>query len=482
MDFLFSRRFLWTSGSIVLCGAALLGFVFYQRATASRQYAAEVRRAAENAKLVRDSVVVYSEWKIRSGATFSDALQRMEVGPAQAEEIVRSASGVFDLRQVRAGGEIDVGRSVEGTLQEVRYRIDSDRMLSVRRRLPGLQVQPRPGLPGLQVQPRPGAIGSQAQSGAAEDEFAAEVQTIPSRTETIAVRGEIRDSLFAAVDTAGEGPELALRLAEIFGWDLDFYSDPRVGDTFRVQVEKKTSLDGKSRAYGQVIYAEYVNDGHPYRALLFHDADGKPAYFSPNGQSLQKAFLRSPLKFSAAVTSGFSRSRFHPVLHTQRAHLGTDYGAPIGTPVQAIGAGRVIFAGNKGDNGNMVQLRHSNGYESLYLHLSRVLVRTGDRVESGDRIGLVGMTGLATGPHLHFSILDHGVYRNFEVLRRNLPSAEPVARAYMAEFAALRENVMTQLDSGSMAAGAGAGSGTAPGLYSQPGQSKRSPLQPTSLR
>ena len=114
--------------------------------------------------------------------------------------------------------------------------------------------------------------------------------------------------------------------------------------------------------------------------------------------------------------------------------------------MQAIGAGRVVFAGYKGANGNMVQLRHSNGYESLYLHLSRVLVRTGDRVESGDRIGLVGMTGLATGPHLHFSVLDHGVYRNFEVLRRNLPSAEPVAPADMAEFTALRDSVMAQLD------------------------------------
>ena len=461
MDRLFGRRFLWLFSSLVLSGAALLGFIFHRRVTASRDYAAEVRRAVESAGLIRNSVVVYSEMTVRPGLTFSDALQRMEIDPAQAQEIIRSASGVFDLRHVRAGEEIDIGRSIDGQLQEVRYKIDGDRMLSVRRRVTGLQAQPGPGDAG----------------------FAAAVRTIPSRTETIAVSGEISNSLFAAVHQAGEGPELAMRLAEIFGWDLDFYSDPRVGDTFRVQVEKKTSLDGKSRAYGRVTYAEYINDGHPYRALLFHDAERKPAYFSLEGQSLQKAFLRSPLKFSAAVTSSFSQSRFHPVLHEARAHLGTDYGAPIGTPVQAIGAGRVVFAGDKGDDGNMIQLQHSNGYQSLYLHLSRILVHTGDRVASGDRIGLVGMTGLATGPHLHFSILDHGVYRNFEVLRRSLPSAEPVARADIAEFTAMRENVMTQLSGPSMAARMATGSATGSGLYLQPGQNKATPpLRPASLR
>jgi murein DD-endopeptidase MepM/ murein hydrolase activator NlpD len=412
MDEPFSRRLIWLVAFLSLCGTVLLGGVFYKRAEASRAFAAQVRRAVQSTEQMRQNAVVYSALTIRPGLTFSDALERMQVEPVAASEVIKAADGVFDLRQIRAGGEIDIGRSVEGELQEVRYRIDDDRMLSV----------------------RPGGDG-----------FAAEVQPIPYRTDTVAVGGEINDSLFGAVSKAGEGPELALRLAEIFGWDLDFYNDPRVGDTFRVEVEKKTSLDGKSRAYGRILYAEYINDGHPYRALLFHDKAGKPAYFSPDGRSTQKAFLRSPLKFSAVVTSGFSRNRFHPILHTNRAHLGTDYGAPTGTPVQAIGAGRVMFAGYKGANGNMVRLRHSNGYESLYLHLSRVLVHAGDHVDAGDRIGLVGMTGLATGPHLHFSILDHGVYRNFEVLRRNLPSAEPVPRAEIAEFTAVRERVMALL-------------------------------------
>jgi len=416
-----NRSFLWMLGLVVLLGAAVLAGVFRELGSARRQFAEEATLARENAELIRTSVVVYSGLGIRPGVTFSEVLDRLGVEPGAAAGIAGSVRGVFDLRQMRAGTQLEIGRSVQGQLREVRYRIDADRMLSV----------------------RPNEKG-----------FEAAVQPIPSHTALATVRGEIRDSLFGAVDDAGEGPELAMRLAEIFGWDLDFYSDPRAGDTFRVQVEKKTSLDGRSRTYGRVLFAEYVNDGHPYQALLFHNTAGRPAYFSANGRSLQKAFLRSPLKFSAAVTSGFSRSRFHPVLQTRRAHLGVDYRAPVGTPVQAIGPGRVVFAGYRGGNGNMVHLRHANGYETQYLHLSRILVRTGQRVESGDRIGLVGRTGLATGPHLHFNFLQSGVHRNFEVVRRNLPSAEPVARGDLAEFTAVRERVMTQLDGAALAAGA----------------------------
>ena len=414
-----NRRFLWLLGLVLLTGAAVLAGVFLELGSARRQFDAQAKLARENADQIRASVVVYSGVAIRRGATFSEVLDRMGVERAAAAEIIESVREVFDPRHMRAGSELEIGRTVEGQLREVRYRIDADRMLWVR---------------------------------SSETGFEATVRPIPSHTEQVTVRGEIRDSLFEAVDDAGEGPELALRLAEIFGWDLDFNSDPRRGDTFRVQVEKKTSFDGESRTYGQVFFAEYINDGHPYQALLFHDTTGRPAYYSADGRSLQKAFLRSPLKFSAAVTSGFSRGRFHPILRQRRAHLGVDYRASVGAPVQAIGPGRVVFAGYKGGNGNMVHLRHANGYQTQYLHLSRILVRTGQRVESGDRIGLVGRTGLATGPHLHFNFLQQGVHRNFEVVRRNLPPTEPVARKDMAEFAAVRERIMTQLDGAALAA------------------------------
>jgi murein DD-endopeptidase MepM/ murein hydrolase activator NlpD len=260
------------------------------------------------------------------------------------------------------------------------------------------------------------------------------------------VSGRLEDSLFNAVEDAGESAEVAMRMAQIFGYDLDFYTDPRRGDTFRLVVEKKKYEHGETAGYGRILAAEYVNGSRKYQALLFHDPEGRPAYYTADGKSLQKAFLRSPLKFGAPVTSHFSKARFHPILKTYRPHLGTDYGAPTGTPVQTIGSGRVMFAGRKGGDGNMVHVAHSNGYETYYLHLSRIFVRAGERVEIGKTIGLVGMTGLATGPHLDFRIAQKGQFRNFETL--GLPPSDPVNKRDWAEFAAVREKMMPVMENG----------------------------------
>src|SRR5277367_5966183 len=151
-----------------------------------------------------------------------------------------------------------------------------------------------------------------------------------------------------------------------------------------------------------------------------------PVYYTPDGKAMKKAFLHSPLKFAAPITSHFSAHRFHPILKEYRAHLGIDYAAPTGTPVQTIGDGKVIFAGPKGGAGNLVEVQHTNGYTTYYMHLSRVLVHNGQRVEQGEQIGLVGMTGLATGPHLDFRIQQHGQFLNFEHL--GLPTADPVSK------------------------------------------------------
>jgi murein DD-endopeptidase MepM/ murein hydrolase activator NlpD len=297
-----------------------------------------------------------------------------------------------------------VGRSVEGALREIDYKIDPDRMLKI----------------------VPDDRG-----------FKAQVFEIPSKMEVTAVTGRVDDSLFNAVEDAGESAELAMRLAQIFGYDLDFYTDPRKGDSFLIVLEKKKYANGKTAGYGRILAAEYQNAGKKYQALLFHDPTGRPGYYSADGKSLQKVFLRSPLKFGAPVTSHFSKARFHPILKIYRPHMGTDYGAPVGTPVQTIGSGRVLFAGRKGGEGNMVQIAHSNGYETMYLHLSRMFVRSGERVEIGKTIGLVGSTGLSTGPHLDFRILEKGQYKNFEKL--GLPPSDPISKKSLPEFAALRE-------------------------------------------
>jgi murein DD-endopeptidase MepM/ murein hydrolase activator NlpD len=393
---------------LVLCeciaGASALGYVFEQRLAASDEYDRQVKLAQEEGKRIREQTVLAHNEKVSAGQNFATALQKFGLSKEEAASASAAAQRTFNLRQLRAGNTITVGRSVEGALREIDYKIDPDRM--------------------LKIVPEEGG-------------FTARINEIPSKIETVAVSGRVEDSLFNAVEDAGESPELALRLAQIFGYDLDFYTDPRQGDTFRMLLEKKKYLNGQTAGYGKIFAAEYQNAGRKYQALLFHDPAGRPGYYAAEGKSLQKAFLRSPLKFGAPVTSHFSRSRFHPILKTYRPHMGTDYGAPVGTPVQTIGSGRVIFAGSKSGEGNMVQIAHFNGYETMYLHLSRMFVRAGEHVEIGKTIGLVGSTGLATGPHLDFRILQRGQYKNFE--RLGLPPSDPVSKKNWPEFASVRE-------------------------------------------
>jgi len=389
---------------VCAAGAVTLGFVFKQRLVAADEYDRQVRLAQEEAKRMREQVILPQNQTVSTGQNFMAALQKFGLSAEEAAGASAAAQRAFNLRQLRAGNTITVGRSLEGALREIDYKIDPDRMLKI----------------------------------VPEDRgFTARISEIPSKTEIVAVTGRVDDSLFNAVEDAGESAELALRLAQIFGYDLDFYTDPRQGDTFRMVLEKKKYLNGQTAGYGKIFAAEYENPGKKYQALLFHDPAGRPGYYAADGKSLQKAFLRSPLKFGAPVTSHFSRSRFHPVLKIYRPHMGTDYGAPVGTPVQTIGSGRVIFAGRKGGEGNMVQIAHFSGYQTMYLHLSRMFVRSGEHVEIGKTIGLVGSTGLATGPHLDFRILQRGQYKNFE--RLGLPPSDPVLKKNWPEFAAVRE-------------------------------------------
>jgi murein DD-endopeptidase MepM/ murein hydrolase activator NlpD len=387
---------------------------------------------AEDAKAVGQTIVP-TEARITAGQTFAAALQKCGLNADDAANASAAAQGVFNLRQLRAGNTFVANRLVGGALQDVEYRIDPDHLLKI----------------------VPFEAG-----------FHATIEEIPSRTDVAAISGELEDSLFRAVARAGESPELTIRLAQIFGYDLDFYTDPRKGDTFRVIVEKKKYADGTMAGYGRILAAEYNNAGKKYQALLFHDELGHPAFYSADGKSLQKQFLRSPLRFAAPVTSHFSKARFHPILKTFRAHMGTDYGAPVGTPVQAIGGGRVEFAGRKLGEGNMVEIAHSSGYETMYLHLSRIYVRGGEHIEIGKIIGLVGSTGLSTGPHLDFRILQRGQYKNFEKL--GLPPSDPVTRKDWADFTAVREKWLPLLANPDAGPGLGTASPAATAPTSEP--------------
>lgn len=410
------RIILWAA--FLIAGAAVVAWSYERRAAAEHEFFAQCTAAHEEAQRIQQEVVMFTERIVPAGRPFASILNGLGVDGATAAHMVASAQSVFDLRHLRAGNRLAVGRGVFGDFREVRYRIDTDRVLS---------ISPQ------------------------GNDFHSEIQTIPSETNTVGVMGTIHGSLFEGIVDAGEHPDLAMRLADIFGWDLDFYTDPRPGDTFRVVVEEKKLSNGEFGGYGRILAAEYVNGGRPYRAVLFHDPAGKPAYYTPEGKSMKKAFLHSPLKFAAPITSHFSTHRYHPILKEYRPHLGIDYGAPTGTPVQSIGDGRVIFAAMKGGNGNMVEIQHANGYTTYYLHLSRILVRSGERVEQGQRIGLVGMTGLATGPHLDFRIQRRGEFLNFE--RLPLPPSDPVARRDWEEFAGTRDREMTMMPTATAAAG-----------------------------
>jgi murein DD-endopeptidase MepM/ murein hydrolase activator NlpD len=398
-----SRRFSTMVLLIVFAGAAGIGYSMHVRHAAAAKYQQEANFAQNSVTVPREVVVPPVEQRVPSG-NFMVALEKLGLTNAEASGASAAAQRAFNLRQVRAGNTISVTRNPEGALREIDYKIDGDRLLKI--------VPDKGG-------------------------FAAEIKLIPSTTEIAVVSGQIEDSLFGAVQQSGESPELTMRLAQIFGYDLDFYTDPRRGDTFRVVLEKKKYSNGETAAYGKILAAEYDNGGKKYQALLFHDPTGQAAYYTADGRSLQKEFLRSPLKFAAPVTSHFSKARFHPILKIYRAHLGTDYGAPIGTPVQSIGNGKVTFAARKGGEGNMVQIQHSSGYETMYLHLARMYVRTGEHVSIGKIIGVVGSTGLSTGPHLDFRILQKGQYMNFEKL--GLPPSEPVEKRNWPEFALVRE-------------------------------------------
>jgi murein DD-endopeptidase MepM/ murein hydrolase activator NlpD len=378
--------------------------------------AAERKSAAELRIIAQQNAAAQTAWDNRdqtvdsvvaNGATWSDMLQDMDFDSQTVFNVTEAARKVYNLRSIRPGNKFTVTRSHDGKLQLADYRIDPEHDLLVRR------------------------------DG---NDFHAEVKETLGKIETAVVNGTVEGSLFDSVIAAGEKPELAVRLAEIFAWDIDFNTDTQSGDAFRLLVEKKKFADGSAPVYGRILVAEYTNFGHPYKAVLFHDPNGRPAYYSADGKSLQKAFLRSPLRFAARISSHFSLHRYHPILKISRPHLGTDYAAPIGTPVQTIADGRVVFAARKGGDGNMVKIAHSRGYETYYLHLSRILVRRGQTVHQGQRIGLVGMTGLATGPHLDFRIQQGGKFVNFERLK--LPPANPVTRGEMAEFATVRDKWM----------------------------------------
>jgi murein DD-endopeptidase MepM/ murein hydrolase activator NlpD len=374
-----------------------------------------VRRSAD-VTLAKDSDLLSGYVPART--TIAHLFANHMIEGADAPVLVASIASAMDVRKMRAGQPYAIDRLLDGRVRRFEYEIDADKRLVVDRA---------------------------SMDGAAR--FVATVERIPKETTVVAVEGDINretSSLVAALDKAGERVELALGLADVFSGEIDFNSDLQPGDKFRVLVERQTR-DGKLSGYGALLAAEFVNDGRTRRAIRFTPDGGATAYYDENGRSLKRFFLKSPLKFEPRITSRFSSSRKHPILGYNRAHNGVDYHAPARAPVGSVAPGVVTMAGWTGGGGRTVKVRHPNGYETEYLHMSAIAVRAGQRVGQGDLVGRVGMTGLATGVHLHYGLKKNGRYVNPVIEHRNMPPGEPVPAGLMNVFNTERDRYMTLL-------------------------------------
>ena len=361
--------------------------------------------------------------KVPRNATLSTLLRAQNLPGPTVAGVIQSARQVFDPRDLKPDHDYQIARALDGQLRDFEYQIDNDRI--------------------LRVGYHPGDGDNAA--------FNATIVSLPKQQVQAVAAGAIdadTPSLFEAVDAAGESTGLAMELADVFGGVIDFNVDLQRGDTFKVAFDKDVR-DGKLLDYGPIEAAEFDNDGRHLVAIRFAPKGGTPGYYDENGRSLKRFFLKSPLKFEPhpRITSRFSRHRFHPILHRYRAHLGVDYHAPMGSPVVAVAAGVVLSAGWDGGGGRMVHLRHSNGYETYYLHLSRITkgLRRGVRVSQGEVIGRSGESGLATGPHLDFRVRKNGRFENPVAVFRSLPPGDPIKASDRQAFDAVRDHALQQL-------------------------------------
>jgi murein DD-endopeptidase MepM/ murein hydrolase activator NlpD len=356
--------------------------------------------------------------RVPSRTTLATLLGSFRLRADLVPAIVSLTKTVFDPRRLRADHAYRVERTFGGLIRRFEYEIDEDRYLRV--------------------------LGT---SDRQPEELTVELVPYQKDRVQVSVRGEISKespSLFAAMEKAGEGPDLSIGLADVFSGEIDFHSELQPGDRFILTFEK-VYREGKFSSYGAVMAAEFTNAGRALKAVRFTVPGGRPGYYDDQGRSLRRFFLKSPLKFAAPVTSRFSSARMHPILRIVRPHFGVDYQAPSGSPVIAVANGLVVSAGWSGEGGLMVHVRHASGYETFYMHLSSIAVRAGQHVGQGDLIGRVGMTGLATGPHLDYRVKKNGAYLNPLLVHRSLPPGEPIPASVLPQFAAERDRLMARL-------------------------------------
>ncbi|HEY6095852.1 MAG TPA: M23 family metallopeptidase [Gallionellaceae bacterium] len=337
--------------------------------------------------------------RMQRGDTVAELLQRLNVDDPAASNYLRTNKAAESFRRLAIGRDVQAETTATGSLLALRYLNSNGNEIVIEK------------------------------SG---NSF--RTSTLPLQTEKrLFIRtGEITSTLYEATDAAGLPDPVANQMAEIFGGDVDFHRDIHKGDKFSV-IYEVTYSNGRPVRSGNILAAEFVNNGRSYRALYYQTGNNHGSYFAPDGKSMHKAFLRSPIEYSR-ISSGFSLGRLHPILNKMRAHKGVDYAAPIGTKVKATADGVVTFVGKQGGYGNVIMLSHQGVYTTVYGHLSHFApgLHRGQRVAQGEIIGNVGMTGLATGPHLHYEFKINGAQR--DPLRVALPDAKPISEQQKAAF------------------------------------------------
>jgi len=353
----------------------------------------------------------WHEVTVKSGDSLAGIFSRVGIPPKQLHNLLQQGGAANNLKKIYPGQTLRLMTSDSKGLIRLSYQID---------KLSTLEI---------------------VHEG---DDFTISTSHLTPERRQISASGIIDSSLFVAGQKADLSDNLTMELAGIFAWDVDFALDIRKGDQFTVLYEE-LFLDGESIGHGEILAAEFVNHGKLYQAVRYTDASGKTDYYSLDGKSMRKTFLRSPVEFSR-ISSRFSLGRKHPILNRIRAHKGVDYAASSGTPIKATGNGKIVHRSKKGGYGNTIIIQHGSTYNTLYAHMSKYRggLKVGSKVKQGQTIGYVGMSGLATGPHLHYEFRVNGAHR--DPLKVKLPGADPLNKKYMDDFNTKAESLIAQID------------------------------------
>lgn len=349
--------------------------------------------------------------RVENGDTLSTVFAKVGLSATTLHAVLNSSKEAKQLTRLKVGQALEFKLSQDGQLESLHSKLSDLESIALAK---------------------------------SEKGFSFKRELVKPEVQTTYSHGVINSSLFLSAKRAGLSHSLTMDLANVFGYDIDFAMDIREGDEFELIYEKKV-VNGKQVGTGNILSARFTNRGKTYTAVRYTNKQGNSSYYTANGESMRKAFIRTPVDF-ARISSRFSTGRRHPVLNKIRAHKGVDYAAPRGTPIKAAGDGRVTLAGRHGGYGNAVIIQHGQRYRTLYAHMNGFAkgIRSGSNVKQGQIIGYIGTTGLSTGPHLHYEFQVNGVH--VDPLSQKLPMADPIASSEKARFLQLSKPLMAQMD------------------------------------